>query len=184
MSGFIALADKSIEETVTAFLECPYGFHGDTGLQHYLYHRLLTNNANVLKRASAAAPGRSALLVQSEHYTRMKYRKTGMGIGKGRFDVALISPDFVEMIDEFPSTIGREALVAFEVGRNKGKGKLLGDIDASPDGYPKPGDFGKLFREIKHAGLRIGYCLSTYDPGYSLSSIRDGDTRPRTSSPR
>ncbi len=39
----IQAVDRSVVETIEAFIRFRPGFHGDTGVRDYLYHRLMTN---------------------------------------------------------------------------------------------------------------------------------------------
>lgn len=43
---FIQAVDASIIETIEAFVRFRPGFHGDTGIRDYLYHRLMANLPN------------------------------------------------------------------------------------------------------------------------------------------
>ena len=42
-STIVQAVDASVVETVEAFIRFRPGFHGDTGVRDYLYHRLMTN---------------------------------------------------------------------------------------------------------------------------------------------
>lgn len=43
LEDYLQISDAAIRDTINAFFHHPYGFHGDSGIQHYLYHRLLTS---------------------------------------------------------------------------------------------------------------------------------------------
>ena len=42
----VRVAEASIVETIEAFVRFRPGFHGDTGIRDYLYHRLMTGLPN------------------------------------------------------------------------------------------------------------------------------------------
>jgi hypothetical protein len=151
----VQAVDLSIVETVEAFVRFRPGFHGDTGLRDYLYYRLMTNlpDEGTYRRTD----GGGTLLAQAEWYTALKYRKTGAGSSRGRFDLGIPIPEELDLPEPHP-------LVAFECGRNKKAVGLLGDLDAAKEHEgPDPADITKLAREISHEGLPYGYALEFYD---------------------
>ena len=46
LTELLQITDAAVRDSILAFFQHPYGFHGDTGIEHYLYHRLLTNAGN------------------------------------------------------------------------------------------------------------------------------------------
>ena len=151
----VRVAEASIIETIEAFVRFRPGFHGDTGIRDYLYHRLMTGLPN--GGTHTRPDGGGTLLAQAEWYTVLKYRNTGNGSSRGRFDVGIADPE------ELDSAVPRP-LMTFECGRNKYASVLLGDVDAAAEHEgPAPADMTKLAREIKHAGLPLGYALEFYD---------------------
>ena len=129
VEDFEKVADKSIKETIEAFFEYPSGFHGDTGIQHYLYHKVMSNASSKISWRCPEDPNHSTLLFQSEVYTACTYSEKGTRPGRGRFDMAFVAPP---KLLEYENGIihGRlQALIAFEVGRNKGVEKM-GDFRA------------------------------------------------------
>jgi hypothetical protein len=152
----VEAVDRSVIETVEAFVRSRPGFHGDTGMRDYLYHRLMTNlpDGGTYRRAD----GGGTLLAQAEWYTTLKYRqKKAKGPSPGRFDLAIPSP-------EAPDRPKPSPLVAFECGRNKRAVALLRDLDAPAEHEgPEPADITKLARELRHDYLRYGYALEFYD---------------------
>lgn len=164
LKEFTAIADASVAETISMFLRCPCGFHGDTGIQHYLYHRLMANGGQGLIWPPEDGARSSTLLVQSEHCTKLPYCGTGVRPGRGRFDMAFIDPESVDIRNGAWSSIDGKALVAFEVGRNKPIEKL-GEIDAPEDAAsPRPGDAAKLVRALRYGKLAVGYLLEFFEP--------------------
>jgi hypothetical protein len=151
----VQAVDRSVVETVEAFVRFRPGFHGDTGMRDYLYHRLMTNlpEGGGYRRTD----GGGTLLVQAEWYTALKYRKTGKGPSSGRFDLGIPIPGELDRSKPSP-------LVAFECGRNKRAVALLRDLDAPAEHEgPEPADITKLARELRHDYLRHGYALEFYD---------------------
>jgi len=149
------IAEASIIETIEAFIRFRPGFHGDTGIRDYLYHRLMTGLPN--GGTHTRPDGGGTLLAQAEWYTVLKYCNTGNGASRGRFDIGVADPE------ELDSPVPRP-LMTFECGRNKSASILLGDVDAAADHEgPSPADITKLAREIKHAALPFGYALEFYD---------------------
>jgi len=147
--------DASVVETVDAFIRFRPGFHGDTGIRDYLYHRLMTNlpDSGVHSRPD----GGGTLLAQAEWYTSLKYRKTGQSPSRGRFDLGIPHPEDLD-------SPAPRLLVAFECGRRKRAAHLLRDLDAEAGHEgPEPADITKLAREIRYGGLPYGYALEFYD---------------------
>ena len=64
----VQAVDCSVVEAVEAFICFRPGFHGDTGVRDYLYHRLMTNlpYGGTFRRTD----GEGTLLAQAEWYTR------------------------------------------------------------------------------------------------------------------
>lgn len=152
---FIQAVDGSIIETVEAFVRFRPGFHGDTGIRDYLYHRLMTNlpNSGTHRRTD----GGGTLLAQAEWYTALKYRRTGEQPSPGRFDIGIPNPNELDLHKPHP-------LVTFECGRNKKAVNLLRGFDADGEHEgPEPADITKLAREIRYRGLPYGYVLEFYD---------------------
>jgi hypothetical protein len=138
-----------------AFVRFGPGFHGDTGVRDYLYHRLMTNlpDGGTFKRID----GGGTLLAQAEWYTVLKYRKTGTSSLPGRFDIGIPYPEDLELQKPRP-------LFAFECGRNKKASNLVREFYAAGEHEgPEPADITKLAREIRHKGLPYGYALEFYD---------------------
>jgi len=151
----VQVAEASIIETIEAFVRFRPGFHGDTGIRDYLYHRLMTRLPD--GGTHTRTDGGGTLLAQAEWYTVLKYRNTGTGASRGRFDIGVADPE------DLDSAIPRP-LMTFECGRNKHAAGLLGDVDAAAEHQgPAPADITKLAREISHAGLPLGYALEFYD---------------------
>jgi hypothetical protein len=154
-STVIHAVDASVVETIDAFIRFRPGFHGDTGVRDYLYHRLMTNlpGSGVHLRPD----GGGTLLAQAEWRTSLKYRKTGRSSSRGRFDLGVPHPDDLD-------SPAPRLLVAFECGRRKRVAHLLRDLDAEAGHEgPEPADITKLAREIRCAGLPYGYALEFYD---------------------
>jgi hypothetical protein len=120
----VRVAEASIIETIEAFVRFRPGFHGDTGIRDYLYHRLMTGLPN--GGTHTRPDGGGTLLAQAEWYTVLKYSNTGNGSSRGRFDVGIADPE------ELDSAVPRP-LMTFECGRNKFASVLLGDVDAAPN---------------------------------------------------
>lgn len=154
-SAILEAVDISILDTIEAFIRFRPGFHGDTGMRDYLYHRLMTRLPGRGLFAQDAEYG--TLLAQAEWYTTLKYRRTGQGSSRGRFDIGIPLPQDLALADPRP-------LVAFECGRNKRARGLVADVEAGEDhDGPEPADITKLAREIGFAGLPYGYALEFYD---------------------
>src|SRR5437879_7752239 len=92
----IRIAEASIIETIEAFVRFRPGFHGDTGIRDYLYHRLMTNlpDGGTYK----STDGGGTLLVQAEWYTALRYRRTGGGSSPGRFDIGIPNPEELDLL--------------------------------------------------------------------------------------
>jgi hypothetical protein len=123
--------DCSVVQTIEAFVRFRPGFHGDTGIRDYLYHRLMTNlpDGGIYRRPG----GGGTLLAQAEWYTKLNYRRTGKKSSPGRFDIGIPKPDELDLSKPHP-------LVTFECGRNKKATNLLRDIDAIAEHEgPEPG---------------------------------------------
>ena len=155
---------KAVTDTVVKLLKYPFGFHGDTGIRDYLYARLHVYGGERLD-FDDPKPGYSTLLLQSEHYTLVKYKNTGK-TGKGaRFDIALTlppkSPDTIE--DRFAEKL--DALFAFELGKNKALNKVIDPdmLNHEIDTIPGTSDISKLYLELMHYGLRQGWVVEFYD---------------------
>lgn len=157
--------DKSILETVDAFLRFRTGFHGDTGIRNFLYHRIMTNMPGEGRHSGVSGDG--TLLAQAEWHTELLYKGTGNIASKGRFDIGI----------PLPEDLGKPKLkpfLAIEGGRNKapfplaqpgrrGSG-LLDDVDKPKDFmWPQPADLTKLAREILFCEMPYGYALEFYD---------------------
>jgi hypothetical protein len=158
---------EAVKDTVTKLLKYPFGFHGDTGIRDYLYARLHVHGDERLN-LDDPRPGHSTLLLQSEHYTRVKYINTGK-TGKGaRFDIALTLPptESDSINDRYAENLN--ALFAFELGKNKALSKVINtdmlkhgnEIDA----IPGTSDVSKLYLELRHHILRQGWAIEFYDP--------------------
>lgn len=85
------IAMNAVTDSIAKLLKYPFDFHGDTSIRDYLYSRLHVYGGEKLN-VDDPRPGYSALLLQSEHYTRGKYMNTGRRGKGGRFDVALTLP--------------------------------------------------------------------------------------------
>jgi hypothetical protein len=151
----VQAVDVSIVETVEAFVCFRPGFHGDTGVRDYLYHRLMTNLPD--GGTYGRTDGGGTLLAQAEWYTTLKYRNKGNEPSPGRFDLGIPKPEEFDLPRPHP-------LVAFECGRKKNAADLLRDLDAAKEHEgPESADITKLAREIRYAGLPYGYALEFYD---------------------
>jgi len=163
LRDFEKIADKSVAETIEAFLKYPSGFHGDTGLQHYLYHRILSNASSRIYWTSPSDATQQTLIFQSEIYTKCTYKKTGVKAGRGRFDMAFIEPPRNVTRRNTWSQNGRKAVIAFEVGRNK-RESWMGEYRAPQEkSDPQPGDAAKIIRDLRFGGLKGGYILEFFD---------------------
>jgi hypothetical protein len=166
--------DRSVIETISAFVRCRSGFHGDRGIRDYLYHCLMTNLPDC--GTYTRTEGGGTLMVQAEWYTTLHYRRTGEAPSRGRFDLGIPKPEELDLPEP-------HALVAFECGRNKKAVDLLRDIDAAAEhGGPEPADISKLAREINHVGLPYGYACEFYDEDQAQANDLVRRLRLRTSS--
>ena len=155
-------ADAGIRDTIHAFIRHPLGFHGDTGIQNYLYHRLMTNAGNRVIWPPLFGAGQSTLLLQVEQYTSLTYQRTGTNPSPGRFDLAFVDAGQLEASNLGTCTL--PAAIAIEVGRNKSAASILGHVDALEEASgPEPGDAAKLVRELKFGTLKVGYLLEFFD---------------------
>lgn len=155
---------KAVTDTVAKLLKYPFGFHGDTSIRDYLYSRLHVHGGERLN-VDDSRPGYSTLLLQSEHYTVVKYMNTGK-TGKGaRFDIALTlppkSPNAIE--DRFAEKL--DALFAFELGKNKAFKDVIDPkiLNHNIDTIPGTSDISKLYLELRHHGLMQGWVIEFYD---------------------
>ena len=91
----VQAVDGSVVETVEAFVRFRPGFHGDTGIRDYLYHRLMTGlpDGGTYRRTD----GGGTLLAQAEWYTALKYRKKGEKPSRGRFDLGIPNPKELDL---------------------------------------------------------------------------------------
>ena len=74
--AFLGRVEKAITETAILFLKNPWQFHGDTGIMHYLYHRVLSHGGEDLFHR-AEPDGTVTLMFESEHYTKEVYLRKG-----------------------------------------------------------------------------------------------------------
>lgn len=162
---FLRIADKSIRQTIDMFFKYPSGFHGDTGLQHYLYHRILTNGRNAICWPSRRASGFKTLLCQCEVPTKMTYQgEEAKRPSPGNFDLAFVTPPLNATNINSNSTRKLRALVAFELGRNKQIPSITGDYEAPKEKKnPRPGDAAKIIRDLRYGVLQVGYILEFFD---------------------
>ena len=93
----VRVAEASIIETIEAFVRFRPGFHGDTGIRDYLYHRLMTWLPD--GGTHTRTDGCGTLLAQAEWYTVLKYRNTGTGASRGRFDIGVADPEDLDSAD-------------------------------------------------------------------------------------
>jgi hypothetical protein len=156
--------DRSVIETIEAFIRFRPGFHGDTGIRDYLYHRLMMNLPD--SGLHLRPDGDGTLLAQAEWYTTLKYRNKGKASSPGKFDLGIPKPTELDRLKP-------GALVAFECGRNKKADVLLRDIDAPIDHEgPRSADISKLIREICHKQLPYGYSLQFFDKGGDSDALQ------------
>jgi hypothetical protein len=155
---------KAVTDTVAKLLKYPFGFHGDTGIRDYLYARLHVHGGKKLD-VKAPKPEHSTILLQSEHYTLVKYKNTGKTGQGARFDIALTltpkSPETIE--DRFAENL--DALFAFELGKNKALAKVIDPdmLDHESDAIPGTSDISKLYLELMNHDLRQGWAIEFYD---------------------
>lgn len=169
LEEYLRISNDAIRDLISAFFLHPYGFQGgDSGIQHYLYHRLLTRAG---KRAiwppytsQGSMAGGAYLLLRSERYTQLTYQNTkAKKPTQGRFDMAFIDPTSLPKRYDIRPEKEPKAMVAFEVGKNKGE-KKMGDFDKTIlEKGPMPGDAAKIIRDIDSKHLEAGYVLEFYD---------------------
>jgi len=160
------ITKKAVADTVEKLLKYPFGFHGDTGIQNYLYARLLDHGGEWLKFDDPdRRPGFSTILLQVEQITRIKYSNTGGAGGDARFDLALTLPpgsaDPIE--DRFATNL--LASIAVELGKNKAVEEVVdkGMFAYAPGSVIGTSDVSKLYLELKHEQLRQGWAIEFYD---------------------
>ena len=169
---FKKIANKSIKETIEMFFKYPSGFHGDTGIQHYLYHRILSNASSKIYWEYAGNSNLQTLLFQSEVYTECTYQNKGNRPGRGRFDMAFIAPPIISNHDTIIAHGSLKPIIAFEVGRNKNV-KLLGDYEAPREKVDSvPGDASKIIRDLRFGSLDTGYILEFFDRRIAMNLYR------------
>ena len=154
----------SVADTVAKLLTHPFGFHGDTGIRDYLYARLHAHGGARLS-VDDPRPGFSTLLLQSEHYTRAQYIGIGQTPRGARFDLALTLPPEPSGPIEDRCAERLNALIAFELGKNKATDKVI-DPDMlahAVDATPGTSDVSKLYRELMHHDLAQGWAIEFYD---------------------
>lgn len=99
----------------------------------------------------------------SECYSTLTYQKDGVKATPGRFDMAFIDPATLPERFDIPPEKEPEAMVAFEVGKNKPTEKM-GQFDAPiSKRNPAPGDAAKIIRDVLAGHLKAGYVLEFYD---------------------
>ena len=172
---------KAVTDTVAKLLKYPFGFHGDTGIRDYLYARLHVHGGKRLD-VDDSRPGYSTLLLQSEHYTTLKYKNKGKGGKRARFDIALTLPPKPKSVDSIRERYAEElvALFAFELGKNKNKKNVIDPamFNYAVDSHPRTTDISKLFLDLVHYDdLRQGWAIEFYDSrkinGVSSAKIID-----------
>ncbi len=169
---FLEWVEKAIAETAALFLKNPWQFHGDTGIMHYLYHRVLSHGGEDLFHR-AEPDGTVALLFESEHYTTEFYLHKGKRESPGKLDFALLDPGSVTR--EGHVRRGKRsspAIAGIEVGLGKSV-KKMGDMAAEEAAQKvRPGDAAKLIRAIKFGRLRHGFLLEFYSKPESERDAR------------
>lgn len=155
---------NAVTDTVAKLLKYPFGFHGDTGIRDYLYAKLHAYGGERLDYDDSR-PGYSTLLLQSEHYTLVKYKNTGMTGQGARFDIALTLPPKSQDIIEDRYAEKLDALFAFELGKNKPLNKVIDPemLNHDIDTIPGTSDVSKLYLELMHHELRQGWAVQFYD---------------------
>lgn len=181
LEEYLRISNDAFRDLISAFFLHPYGFHGDSGIQQYLYHRLLTRAGNRAiwppYTSQGSRAGCAYLLLRSERYTQLTYQNTkAKKPTPGRFDMAFIDPTSLPKIYDIPPEKEPKAMVAFEVGKNKGEEKM-GDVNKtiSEEG-PMPGDAAKIIRGIDSRHLEAGYVLEFYDGMKKVGKNRKGHT--------
>ena len=168
LEEYLQISNDAIRDLISAFFLHPYGFHGDSGIQHYLYHRLLTRAGNRAiwppYTSQGSRAGGAYLLLRSEPLTQMTYQnEKAKKPSPGRFDMAFIDPTSLPKRYDIPPEKEPKAMVAFEVGKNKRKEKM-GDFNRTIlEKGPMPGDAAKIIRDIDSRHLEAGYVLEFYD---------------------
>jgi len=168
LEEYLRISNDAIRDLISAFFLHPHGFHGDSGIQHYLYHRLLTRAGNRAiwppYTSQGSMAGCAYLLLRSERYTQLTYQNTkAKKPTQGRFDMAFIDPTSLPKRYDIRPEKEPKAMVAFEVGKNKGE-KKMGDFDKTIlEKGPMPGDAAKIIRDIDSKHLEAGYVLEFYD---------------------
>lgn len=155
---------KAVTDTVAKLLKYPFGFHGDTGIRDYLYARLHAHGDKSLD-FNDSKPGFSTLLLQSEHYTTVKYKNTGKTGRGARFDIALTMPprSSDRMEDAYAENL--DACFAFELGKNKAFGKVIDPdmLNHNINTTPGTSDISKLYLELMNYDLKQGWAVEFYD---------------------
>ncbi len=157
--------DESIKDTAELFLKNPWQFHGDTGIMHYLYYRVLCNGGRRLFHR-APPDGTDTLLFESEHYTKEVYLRKGKRESPGKLDFALLDPGSITREGRVRrGKRGLPAIAGIEVGLDKSVDEM-GDMVAEQTArLVQPGDAAKLIRAIRFGRLRHGFLLEFYrDP--------------------
>lgn len=164
LEEYLQISNAAVHDVINAFFLHPYGFHGDSGIQHYLYHRLITNaGIHAIWPPHEEGVGKAYLLLMSECYSTLTYQNTGEKATHGRFDMAFIDPATLpKRFDIYPEKEPK-AMVAFEVGKNKSVEKM-GQFDAPIfKQNPATGDAAKIIRDVLAGHLNAGYVLEFYD---------------------
>ncbi len=163
--AFLGRVEKAITETAILFLKNPWQFHGDTGIMHYLYHRVLSHGGEDLFHR-AEPDGTVTLMFESEHYTKEVYLHKGKRESPGKLDFALLDPGSITREGRVRrGKRGLPAIAGIEVGLGKSVDKM-GDMAAEQTARSvRPGDAAKLIRAIRFGQLRHGFLLEFYrDP--------------------
>ena len=163
--AFLERVEKAITETAILFLKNPWQFHGDTGIMHYLYHRVLSHGGEDLFHR-AEPDGTVTLMFESEHYTKEVYLHKGKRESPGKLDFALLDPGSITREGRVRrGKRGLPAIAGIEVGLDKSVDEM-GDMAAEQTARSvRPGDAAKLVRAIRSDQLRHGFLLEFYrDP--------------------
>ena len=157
---------NAVGDTVEKLLAYPYGFHGDTGIRDFLYARLHLHGGKKLDFDDRERrPGFSTILLQAEAYTRTRWKNTGKKDKEARFDLALTHPPRFPDAQEYCHAEKLEALIAFELGKNKALKSVI-DLDMAgrlAGEATRTTDVSKLYRELKHQSLGQGWAIEFYD---------------------
>jgi len=159
---FLEWVERAIAGTAILFLKNPWQFHGDTGIMHYLYHRILSlGGEDLFHRAEPG--GTVTLLLESEHYTKERYVDRGERESPGKLDFALLDPGSITREGRVRRGKGSlPAIAGIEVGLEKPVEKM-GDMSAEAIAQSvRPGDAAKLIRGIRFGSLRHGFLLEFY----------------------